>query len=117
MSADSSGEEEGTHRRVYSFTPPAWQSKDLQIFFTYLDEWSRQDWINPSGKRRTSGNPPRVRVRSKKVNDPLTVAPRGLPRNFYDAKWLEGLKPWQLVELDPQEEFNLSLPDEMETEL
>lgn len=109
MSADSSDEEEDTGRLVYRYTPPAWQSKDLRTFFESLDDLGRQDWLRPFGKRRSSGNPPRARVRSGKPADPLAVAPRGLPRNFYDETWLKGLKEWQLMELDVQdEEFDLS---------
>ncbi|KAI0089952.1 hypothetical protein BDY19DRAFT_888411, partial [Irpex rosettiformis] len=112
MSADSSGEEDGTNRRIYRYTPPAWQSKELRTFFQILDEMSRQDWINPSGKRRSSGNPSRVRIRSSKPKDAQAVAPRGLPVNFYNSEWLAGLKTWQLLELDAQEKpFDLALSD------
>ncbi|KAI0683653.1 hypothetical protein BC835DRAFT_1295422, partial [Cytidiella melzeri] len=110
MSADESGGEGAQHPPVYHYTPPAWQSEQLRLFFEELDQQYREHWLRPSGRRRSAGNPPRVRVRSAKDADFEAVAPRGLPRCFYNQEWVVRLKPWQVSDLDIDDvDFDLAM--------
>lgn len=99
MSADETAGEEKTHPPVWSIIESAWMSKELKEFLHWLDDLYRQDWAHPSGRHRTPGNPPRHRIPSKKPPNPDCVAPRGMPRMFYNPAWLAKLKPHQIDEL------------------
>jgi hypothetical protein len=73
-----------------------------------MDKLYRSNWVSPIGHCCTSGNLPHVRVRSMHPLNSSSIAPCGLPRNFYNEAWIWSLKVWQLSKLGMLD-FNVSL--------
>ena len=66
----------------------------------------------------TKGNWPTPRIiltKGKKYSDAL--APRGLPRNFYDSRWLDGLTEEQQIALNIQPSVDLKIAPSIQRSL
>ncbi|KAH7906907.1 hypothetical protein BJ138DRAFT_1129573 [Hygrophoropsis aurantiaca] len=73
--------------RVY----PAWRSSQFATFLWRLDALIEANRVPIVGTRKKPGTPRRQRPHSQKQNT-QTPAPPRLPRNCYDAVWLQNLK-------------------------
>lgn len=106
MSGDETDDGKKRHWPVFTIIDAQWQSDELKALFRGLDRHYIHDWkiarriAGKKKRRRSSGNPPRVRVVKPdgKVED--GVAPRGLWRNCYNPAWLATLMPHELEELE-----------------
>ncbi|KIK10513.1 hypothetical protein PISMIDRAFT_124310, partial [Pisolithus microcarpus 441] len=107
MSSDES-EDENTRTISYPRVYPAWRSGQLAALLWKVDDVAATNVSVQIGKRKKSGTQLRVRPHSDKVNAEA-AAPPGLPRNCYDAAWLEKLSQRQRRELRVQdEEYNFT---------
>ncbi|KAI0340555.1 hypothetical protein BDW22DRAFT_1334164, partial [Trametopsis cervina] len=99
------------HPPVFEIRYAEWQSTELRQCMSCIDELFRKDWAG--GMR--AGNPPRTLTPSKDGSTARVQAPKGLPRNCYDAKWLKSLKAHQVRALDIQETVvDLVIPDNVD---
>ncbi|PIL23155.1 hypothetical protein GSI_14464 [Ganoderma sinense ZZ0214-1] len=102
------------HWPTWTIIRSLWQSDKLVEFLHEIDKHYRRDWENPgryTGKRKSSGQPPRRRYlkTTSKVED--GVVPRGLWRNCYNAAWLKTLRPDEVAALQIiNEDFDLEVP-------
>lgn len=98
-------------RPRYKIKRCAWRSDQLTRYLRALDRlhiYNRFSAIAP----RSPGNWPRERIPGSKIGTSGAVA--GLPRNFYDAKWLSGLSKEEVRRLKIQEiAVDLSIPDDV----
>ena len=113
--SDDETDGEKKHPPVWRVVEAEWMSQELKIFFQRLDDMYRNDWEKPIGKRRTPGNPPRVRNRTPDGRKKASVAPVGLHRNCYDAAWLANLSQPDFEELSVIEGiWDLTIPDDID---
>lgn len=92
---------------VFRRVRPVWRSADFQTFLWRLDDIALARKVAPVNWKQGRG--PRFRPRTKKVNR-KSKPPPGLPRNCYDQTWLDSLRPFQQRILDPQDNYDFSLP-------
>lgn len=117
MSADETDGTKKRHPAVFYVVESEWMSEELRTFLKQVDELYRDDWAHPSGRRRSQGNPPRTRLPSKKPANTTCVAPRGMPKNFYNRAWLKTLKPHRRHELMiAEDEVDLRMPSDLDVE-
>ncbi|TFK79870.1 hypothetical protein K466DRAFT_504858, partial [Polyporus arcularius HHB13444] len=103
MSGDETDGPTVKHPPTYRIIIADWQSVELRAFLWALDAKYVGYWEKPPKKRRTPGNP--VRVRDVDTREGVTrtlpgVAPVGLWRNCYNDKWLETLADWEIEILE-----------------
>lgn len=111
MSGDETDGDVKVHPPAYRIVEPRWQSLQLKTFLRALDTMYRERWAEPPVGRATSGNAPRLRIETNARTEE-GVAPIGLWRNCYDARWLGSLKAHVLRSLQVQEEdYDFSLKD------
>ncbi|RPD74277.1 hypothetical protein L226DRAFT_463960, partial [Lentinus tigrinus ALCF2SS1-7] len=103
MSGDETDGAEVTHPPVYRIIIAYWQSTDLRNFLWALDAKYLLHWEKPENKRRTGGNPPRVRHMRDECRTIGGVAPVGLWRNCYNEEWLASLDDYEIENLEIQE--------------
>jgi hypothetical protein len=111
---DDQAQGEDDHRHISQSAPRGRQFKIINMRWRSpeVTKWLRtMDLIYIGTKfyedgTSVPGNQPRERYPSDKVEigRPIT----GLPRNFYDARWLRTLSPHQLEELDIQPEVDIN---------
>ncbi|KIP01819.1 hypothetical protein PHLGIDRAFT_326383 [Phlebiopsis gigantea 11061_1 CR5-6] len=112
MSGDEEEKEKPPHPPTWRIVPARWRSREFTEFLRVLDlEW-REKWSAPIHTRKTSGNPPRNRREVYGSRSEEGIAPTGLPRNCYDAEWLEALHPTARRGLNIKEGelYDFSLP-------
>ncbi len=98
MSSDES--DYGGSQVVYNRILPGWRSQELQDFLWRLDDIRDEVAKRPVGKRRHGLQRGRQRLRTNlKINEE-SVAPPNLPCNCYRPRWLKGLRPYQLKQLE-----------------
>ncbi|KAI0362866.1 hypothetical protein BV20DRAFT_984170 [Pilatotrama ljubarskyi] len=115
MSDDEADVHEGRSVFTYRIIRSAWQSLALRTFLRMIDVLHTETWqrANPRTLRWTS---PRIRYESGESRVEEGRPPIGLWRNCYDATWLAGLTPEQVLELDIVDEdydFSFTLPPRM----
>ncbi|KAG1883718.1 hypothetical protein F4604DRAFT_1575426 [Suillus subluteus] len=88
--------------KVFRIVNQEWQSKGFHTFMRTLDSIYLAEWANPHGRCCIPGNAPRTQVVQGKCE--VGHAPKGLPRNCYDADWYESLQPFQQRWLQQLEE-------------
>lgn len=121
MGTDGTSEDESEHyssdddrRRTYWIIPLEWRSKELIELLRVLDDLHLISRLKDAGKQM-QGNLPRYRkLRPSARGDPKARAVVGLPRNFYDAEWLNNLSDWERRKLRIRDDvhINLSIPSE-----
>ncbi|KIK12477.1 hypothetical protein PISMIDRAFT_120825, partial [Pisolithus microcarpus 441] len=108
MSSDES-EDESTRTISYPQVYPAWRSHQLASLLWSVDDVATSNVSVQIGKCKKSGTQLRVRPHSDKVNEEAATPP-GLPRNCYDAAWLEKLNQRQRRELRVQDgDYNFTM--------
>ncbi|KAI6160179.1 hypothetical protein EDD17DRAFT_1485303, partial [Pisolithus thermaeus] len=108
MSSDES-EDKSTRTISYLRVYPAWRSRQLASLLWSVDDVATSNVSVQIGKRKKSGTQLRVRPHSDKVNEEAATPP-GLPRNCYDAAWLEKLNQRQRRELRVQDgDYNFTM--------
>jgi hypothetical protein len=105
MSGDETDHVSGKLR--YAITTLPWRSRHIRDWLTTFDHiyLSTRFTINDRAKK---GAFPHPRVSSRRV-ERCWKAPRGLPLNFYDQKWLDSLGDIERDELDIQPPVDLTL--------
>ncbi|KAI1795835.1 hypothetical protein LXA43DRAFT_1090470 [Ganoderma leucocontextum] len=102
------------HWPTWTVIRSLWQSDALVEFLHGVDKHYRRDWENPgrySGKRKSSGQPPRRRYLKETSKVEEGVVPPGLWRNCYNPAWLKTLRPDEIAALQIiDEDFDLKLP-------
>ena len=99
---------EPLHAPIYECYYPEWQSEQLRTCFESLDELYRADW----GAGNKAGNPPRTRYPNEDGTTISTPAPKGLPRNCYNAAWLATLSDYRVEQYNIQDvDIDLSVTD------
>ncbi|KAI0665803.1 hypothetical protein C8Q78DRAFT_985690, partial [Trametes maxima] len=93
-------------KRPYCFNiiDASWEGAAWKRFVRSLDAM----YVEDRGDR--GGNAPRVRIEPNPPRTEKRVAPKGLPRNCYDAEWVAKQKPHFLESLDIQDhDYDFSL--------
>lgn len=88
MSSEESGLDERGRPR-YLIRERNWRSPELLEYLTAVDFWSAEEKPN----KVKQGNPGRDRARPVIPQTSKRMAIGGLPSNFYNQVWLEGLHP------------------------
>jgi hypothetical protein len=109
MSSDDS-DVDVNNRKIFSVKKMPWRSTLLTDLLRHLDK-DRNIETGPG--ERKPGNPFRNRVVVRQAKTSRREAPPGLPMNFYDSKWYDGLAHKDVRELNPQEPFDLPLVDDL----
>lgn len=113
MSDDEPEDDVGTHgERRFRIVVPKWRNPRLTSWLRVFDGLYISTRFNDAG-RATRGNWPRIRLPPhpnalKSDKRP----PSGLPKNFFDPKYLAGLQPYQLAELQVKAPRELKFPEE-----
>lgn len=89
MSSDESEIEDG--QKVYFSKKMSWRKRELVSRMTTIER--DRNFSNCYGN--VSGNSPRARKRRLNATETSRKAPPGLPINFYDEGWYEGLNERQ----------------------
>jgi hypothetical protein len=105
MSADETEYVRGEFR--YVITNPPWRSSLVTTFLRHFDKIHLSSRFT-SLDRPKRGAFPHRRWPSRRVDHSSKPVPR-LPKNFYDDAWLATLEEFELLELDIQPEYDLSL--------
>lgn len=87
MSSDESLVDSDTRQPTYTIVKPDWRHPDLHNWLQVFDQLHHRNHIN-SWSVDKRGAFPHIRAGSQKVRKKLS-APKGLPINAYDPKWLE----------------------------
>lgn len=101
--------------RPYWIIPLQWRSAELTELLRTLDRLHLFLRVT-EGNKATQGNYPRVRkLRTNARYDACARAVPGLPRNFYNAKWLEARSDWESYQLQVRDDVqvDLSVPEEV----
>ena len=110
MSDDQKDHQDGERR--YKISDLFWRDPRLTKFLRILDGLYRSTKFD-DGDRAAPGNWPRVRI-PPHPEDPKSTKkpPTGLPRNFLNPEYLAQLQPYELRDLDVQEEkISLDIPE------
>ncbi|KAI0375843.1 hypothetical protein BV20DRAFT_932670 [Pilatotrama ljubarskyi] len=114
--SDDEAEMHGDAKPItYRIIRLAWQSLALRTFLRMLDALHNETWQRPN-PRTLRWTAPRIRYESAESRVEEGRPPVGLWRNCYDATWLAGLTPQQLLDLDIVDEdydFIFNLPPRM----
>jgi hypothetical protein len=92
-------------KRRYKILKVQWRSMEVAKWLRTMDLIYGGTKINEDGTA-TRGNEFRKRYPSDEMQIGRPIM--GLPRNFYDARWLQELSPEQLVVLDVQPEIDIN---------
>jgi hypothetical protein len=87
MSTDESFVDSDTHQTTYTVTKPEWRHPDLHNWLRVFDHLHHRNHIE-SWSLDKRGAFPHIRTESQKVHL-KSHAPRGLPINAYDPRWIE----------------------------
>ena len=88
-----------------------WRSKMLTEVMEILDLLHISSRYTPDGKPGP-GNWPRARYPSS-TRENKASPPRGLPRNCYDARWLDSLSREAIQVLRPEPEIDLTISERL----
>ena len=101
----ASDTQSGPKKRRYKVLKVQWRSIEVTKWLRTMDLIFSGTKINEDGTA-TPGNEFRRRYPSDEmqIGKPIT----GLPRNFYDAKWLQTLSLNELAKLNVQPEMNIN---------
>ena len=105
---DRRGEQPIAGQRKFFVIRPGWRSREVTRWLRVIDGLYTINRFSVDG-RATRGNWVRHRIDSDRVDwDRLPVS--GLPENFYDASWLEGLSEGERdsLEMEPPVDLNHS---------
>jgi hypothetical protein len=92
-------------QRKFFVIRPEWRSKDVTKWLRAIDKVYVYHRFSKDG-RASRGNWVRQRIDSGRLDSTRRAVP-GLPKNFYDATWLESLSNAARVELRIQPEISL----------
>lgn len=102
---DRRGEQLIAGQRKFFVVRPGWRSQEVTRWLRIIDDLYTVHRFSLDG-RATRGNWVRHRMDSDRVAwDRLPVI--GLPENFYDASWLDGLSERERESLEMQPPVNL----------
>lgn len=107
-----SGDEMDTRSKPYCYviTNLGWRAREVRPWMQVLDDLHLLTRFHP-GQRRTAGNLPHDRLVSGQRDERGFSAPvKGLPRNFYDAEWLEDLDEHQKRDLQLKPAVDMTFP-------
>jgi len=99
MSSDES-DVDGSQKPIFWVKKLVWRDKGLTDYMKLVDR--DHNTTNAYGNRR-AGNPPRTRVRRHRNPQSNRDPPIGLPINFYDEVWYQGLTRRQKNDLKPKQ--------------
>lgn len=105
MSGDESDHAGGRVR--YVVRAPNWRNPAISSWMTTFDNLHLSTRFNGDG-RATPGKFPRLRIRSTKRGVAKCAEVPGLPKNFYDEKWLNSLHEEDRNDLEMQPALDLS---------
>jgi len=94
-SGDESAHEAGENQ--YAITKMEWRSPMLRNLFKILDRLYLSTRFN-TDNRATRGAFPHIRIPSERLDH--RAPPVGLPKNFYNANYLQDLEPFQVARLN-----------------
>jgi hypothetical protein len=94
MSTDESFVDPDTHQTTYTVTKPEWRHPDLHNWLGVFDRLHHRSHIE-SWSLDKRGAFPHIRAGSQKVHR-KSHAPKGLPINAYDPRWIESREPLYL---------------------
>lgn len=97
MSTDESVIDPDTHQTTYTITKPEWRHPDLHNWLMVFDQLDHRGHMNSWAKDKRSAFP-HIRTGSLKVHL-KEYAPKGLPINAYDPKWIESREPFYVNHL------------------
>lgn len=95
----------GPQRRRYKITTLEWRSPDVTQWLRTMDLVYIGTRFYDDGTPMP-GNQARERYPSNKTQIGRPI--QGLPRNFYNAEWLQTLSPDDLADLDVQPEIDIA---------
>lgn len=98
-------------QRKFFVARPGWRSREVTKWLRVIDALYTHHRFSSDG-RATRGNWVRHRVDSDKV-DRTRQPVRGLPENFYDSAWLQGLPQEERDSLEIRPAENLDHPIEV----
>lgn len=107
MSGDELTDFRGDHPR-YAITNLTWRNPAIHAWFKTLDHLHLSTRFK-ADMTPTSGAFPHHRVPSRRVEDHQPIVP-GLPINFYNPVFLEGMEQYEIDDLDIQPKLDLSFP-------
>lgn len=116
VSGDESDHHSSKRRgeRCYTIIQDEWRAPEVTKWVRTLDHVYMSFKFNAAGKS-APGNWVRTRNVSRRISsktDPVA----GLPRNFYDKKWLKSLNPFQRERLDIKDfDFDFTLSEDILT--
>ena len=110
MSSDESDTDDVGHP-VYRAKTMTWRNKDILKKLIDIDR--SRNTTNAYGNTR-AGNPPRVRKRREGRETTRNAIP-GLPLNFYNPEWYDGLTRAQKRELEVKEQKHLVFKEALDS--
>ena len=102
---DRCGREPIRGQRKFLVVRPGWRSQEVTGWLRVIDDLYTVRRFSLNG-RASRGNWARQRIDSETV-DWAQFPVRGLPENFYDSAWLEGLSQAERDELEVQPRISL----------
>lgn len=97
MSSDESDHTPGHHDRPNPIHQLSWRSSSVTPWLRMMDA------AHEALKEERTGHRTHTRIDSR-IPSKRRVAPKGLPQNFYNPRWLSNQKPLALLKLKIVEE-------------
>lgn len=102
---DHRGKQPATGQRKFFVARPGWRSQEVTDWLRVIDALYMDHRFSPNG-RATRGNWVRHRLDSDRV-DRGRQPVKGLPENFYDRAWLQGISRGERDALEMQPAVSL----------
>lgn len=95
----------------YYFTTLEWRAEPVREFMDTLDNLHLAKRLKGGPFGDTGNFPVNHKKPAETIFDKRTAAPKGLPRNFYDADWLQLLEEHEVAALEMKDDLDLTIPE------